>query len=287
MTKKSLHQILTPVLDIISLVYSQPDLFNLSGLGIDDKLTLAKDDPNFFIDKLGFDKLNIYDKSFVLLHSRNKKILNKVSIPESDYKKLSDETYAQLLEKDFDKYISKERFDLLTNAYQNRVFLNNPEWVMLNAGEIPKLTRDNLSALADNNRAFVDTYIKEFTGLCTDAYFWIDMIKHNWCYASIFLKNTKYVATKTDVRVVFREYPLLIKEIDKDIIANSKLSIKEWILMMDSVIENNKDKFKDWNFSDDLIEIFRLDLMAELLNGKSKLSKRFQNAMKNVFDENE
>jgi hypothetical protein len=50
---------------------------------------------------------------------------------------------------------------------------------------------------------------------------------------------------------------------------------------------NNEDKFKDWEFSDEVKELFRMDLMAELLNGKSTLTKRFQNAMKGVFGNTE
>lgn len=92
---------------------------------------------------------------------------------------------------------------------------------------------------------------------------------------------------ETDVREVCRKNPEIIKKLDKDILADSKLTCKEWVLLTNSIMNNNEKKFEDWEFSDDLIGIFKLDLMAEMLTGKSKISKRFQSAMKNVFDKEE
>src|SRR5690606_21802795 len=110
----------------------------------------------------------------------------------------------------------------------------------------------------------VDKYVTDFSDVATTVGFWRSMIKHDPKYKSIFLRNTKSLITKTDVRGVIRSFPGLIKELDEEIIANSKLTVKEWVLLCDS-ISGHKD-LEGWEFSDEMKEIFRLDSLADLLS---------------------
>jgi hypothetical protein len=148
----------------------------------------------------------------------------------------------------------------------------------------PKFTVDNLFFLSKRNQKLVDTYITDFSKLSTNCSFWINMIKYDKKYEDIFITNINSVITKTDIRAVCKEFPHIIKKLDIDILGNSKLSCKEWLLLANSVIYNNPEMFKEWEFNDDLKEAFKLDLTAEMLNGKSSVSRNTQSAMKKLLN---
>jgi hypothetical protein len=100
----------------------------------------------------------------------------------------------------------------------------------------------------------------------------------------VFLKNTKSLTNKTQVRAVFRKRPELIKKLTADILVDFKLTGKEVVLLISSIMKDHEKKFDGWEFDPEFAETLKLDVMAEMLNGKSKLSKRFQSAMKGVFE---
>lgn len=282
-----IERILFKTIDLEQLIISQPSLFDLSVLDINDKMTLLEHNPKFFLDKINPDELKLYERVLIVLNTQNKKIQSKFVLSEYDILHVHPDQYYQLLLQNFSKYIRKDRFSELSKTYQVDIFIREPMWVINNIGTIPKLTFDTLSELSRRKPNFIDTYITEFSTYSTGQYFWRNMIKYKSIYEELFLKNTKSLSTKTDVRQVFRKYPHLIKKLNKDIIEDSKLTCKEWILLCNSIIVEHPLIFKNWDFSDELKEIFKLDLMAECLTGESKISIKSKNAMKNLFKKDE
>jgi hypothetical protein len=68
-----------------------------------------------------------------------------------------------------------------------------------------------------------------------------------------------------------------------DIIKNSKLSSKEWVMLIKRVMDDNPSVFSQWQLSDELVELLRVDITAEVLNGDSAMSVQFRNVMKSVL----
>lgn len=136
-----------------------------------------------------------------------------------------------------------------------------------------------------NTPEFIDKNITDFTELSTDSEFWLNMIKHNKKYEDIFLVNTRTLITKSEVRHVFRKVPGLVKKIDKNMLLSSKLSSKELLLLIRSITGKyqNKALFTNWDLSDELKEEFKLDLMSEVLSGKSKASTILKNCISSVL----
>jgi len=282
-----INHLLSKTIDLKSAYKSNPELFDLKKLSIIDYVSLIKYDQATFLDAITPYILKPDDKFKLIVNLGNsikyKKIKDRFALKPEEVSKLSNPFYFELLKSDFNTYINKERFEKLSTYDQSLFCLKKPQWFLDNFAILPKLTVNNLFALAENEPKFVDEQVKDFTDLSTVEGFWDYMIKYNSKYEDIFLKNTKSLSTKTDVRMLMRKHPRLVKKIDENVILNSKLNVKEWILLTDEIIRNNKNIFKNWEFKDDLKKIFREDLMAEVLMGKSKISKRSQNAMDKVI----
>jgi hypothetical protein len=269
--------------DIEALFETSPEIFKLNSLSIDDKVRLLRMEPKFFKSKLDLEKLSEDDKLYVLYNLKDKKITKEIILNAEELNAINDNSYCRLLEIDFDRFITVERFETLSREPKADIFMKHPAWVVDNALILPKLTKDRLSLLSYTDPKFVDSYITNFSEYSTDQYFWKNMIRFNAKYKGLFLRNTKSLVTKTEVRRVVREKPHIIQLIGKDTLTDSKLTIKEWILLIDSVLTSYPKMFKDWVLPADVAEVFRLDLTVEMLTGKSKVSVRFQNAMKGVF----
>lgn len=284
-------EILAKIIDLVKLCKSQSDLFKFSKLHIDDKIRLLKSDPKFYFDKIITDKLSLADKVHILYSINNLKspyIIDNLILTPDEVKSLNQASYFKLLKVDFKRYIDLERFKNLSKHSQADLFCYEPAWVIANIGKSPKLTSDTLVSISARKPSFIEEYITDFSNLATVEQFWENMFKYNKKYEDIFINNTKSLITKTDVRSVIRARPSLIKKLNLDIICNSKLSCKEWILLCDGVMSQryNLKFFKDWEFSDDMKEAFKLELTAEILSGKSKLSKRFSSAMSDLLKNN-
>lgn len=282
----SVNQILSKAINLEDLFNRDPSAFNISFLPVKEKIALLKADPKKFQPHIDVTALNPNDKAEVVLRLRNKGIVKQVTFTDEELAKVPLGLYGQLVQKDF-SYIRKDLYGKMLKGDQAEVFLSQPAWVMANADKPPRLTKEKLGQLAYRNPGFIDVYISDFSQYSTGDTFWRKMIEHDEKYKEIFMRNTKTCTTKTEVRAVVWRYPELIKMLDGDILADSKLTCKEWLLFASSVMGSKEDLFKDWEFSDEVRELFRMDLMAELLNGKSTLTKRFQNAMKGVFGKEE
>lgn len=282
--KTGLNSILLQAINLEELVKTNPELFNLDCLDIYEKVELLRADFKFFGSRINVSAFSPSDKAHILLNVENKRIAALVKLSDDELEKMPNNKYGELVKKHFRDYIRKERFPKMLKADQQEVFLNEPEWVIENVDKPPRLTSERLRNLARKKPAFIDSYIADFGEFSTDSDFWIAMILYDKKYQGIFLRNTKKLITKTGVRSVIWSYPELIKLIDGDILADSKLTVKEWVLLINHVMASREKVFDGWEFSDDLIEIFKMDLIAEFLNGKSTPSVRFQKAMKGVFN---
>lgn len=282
-----MEYILKKIIKLDEVVKIHPELFDFSKLDIEDKAKLLDSNTKFYIDKIPVHNLPLRDKAYLLLRVKSKAFQKTVTMTVEEVHKLLPQQYLDFLKRDFKQYITKEKFEGLSRYQQGEIFTMEPEWVIENIEKTPKLTSDKLEEIATKNPAFIDKHIIDYSEFSTSYHFWIKMMKYNKKYEETFLKNTNSCITTADVRNVCRNKPELIKKLDKDILANSKLTCKQWVLLCNEIMGNNEKLFESWEFSDDLIDIFKLDLMAEMLTGKSKLSKRFQNAVKYIFEKEE
>lgn len=266
---------------------TNPELFDLSLLTISDYANLIKYDQSTYLDIIAPLVTKPDNKITILFHlgssTKYKKSRDRFALHPDEVDRLSNAFYFQLLKSDFDKYIKKERFEKLSKHDQSNFCLQKPQWFFDNFAILPKLTANNLFELAASEPQFVDTHVTSYTGVTTYSGFWLNMIKHDAKYEDVFLANTKSLVSKTEVRTVLRRHPKLVKKITEDVIANSKLKVKEWVLLCDELIRSNKQLFNNWKFSDEMKELLRMDLTVEILTGNSKVSVRSQNAMNKVI----
>lgn len=277
----NIHGILAKALDLQAVVKKYPELFNLNKLGVYDKCQLLKYDADTYGSKLNFSKFTPGDKLYALTTAPSA-AEKFVVMTDKDINKLGPHEYNDLLELNFTKYIRKEKFEELTRNFQNNIFVKHPEWVIKHISKPPKLTQAALTNLSNAKPKFVDEYVTKISDYTTDSLFWINMIKYNSEYKEIFLDNTKTLVTATDVREVIRAYPSIVKSLTLDHVSTSKLTCKEWVLLINSVSANKE--LKNWNMPKDMAELFKMELTVEMLSGKSKVSKVFQNKMQAVLD---
>jgi hypothetical protein len=279
--------ILEKTIDLEGLLFTQPELFDFSLLTIDDKISLLKHRPKTYIPIFSKTINSPYERYLIATSVKNKSVLEEFPLTEELLKKLSAEDYTELLDFNFNKYIRVELFNNLPLRVKVHKFRTNAKWIFENIVPYPKITNEVITHLARSHPDLIDKYISDFTKISTDQYFWKKMFEFKSKYEMIFLQNTDTLVTKTDVRYVIRFNPHLIKMIDESIIANSKLTVKEWVLLCNETMDKNKAIFEDWEFSSELKEIFKLDALAEVLSGKTKMSKQFSNAIATILDNKE
>lgn len=278
-------EVLSRAIDLESLIQKQPELFDIASLDITEKMRLLSDRPKIFASIVGPTITDPIEKSLIIRNIQHKVVREIVELSEDELAKLDSDTYFFLLSDQFKKYVRVDLFTRLPAKRKSSLTAANPKWVFENITPAPRLTSDVLAGISRTHPSLIDTYVTDFTQHATTAAFWRNMIRFNDKYRMLFLKNTKSLITKTDVRGVIKTYPSLIKELNEEIIADSKLTVKEWVLLCDTVAEA-KD-LAGWEFSDEMKEIFRLDSLADLLSGKAKLTRRFTNAMASVLSDTE
>lgn len=288
--KEDVKEILTKALNLDDLLYNHSNVFDFSRITIQDKVTLLNINYTRFCKFIDLSGLSANDKAYAATHLSLRAARHAITFSEDDLKKMPFDAYVSLVSiKGNEKYLRTEIYDKLLKTQKAEIFLTYPTWVVSSGYENPKLTKYNLNELSSRSPGFIESYVSNFSNLSTSDVFWKNMIKYNEKYKKIFLENTNSCTTKTDVRSVVWAYPDIIKLIDADILQSSKLTCKEWVLLISTVMNSAAwEKYhKDWEFSEEVAEMFKLDLMAEMLNGKSSLSIRFQNAMGSVFRKKE
>ena len=281
----SIEDILYRTLDIQSLLYSSPEIFDFKKLTPYYITALLNIDASFFDMVMPVADLSPTGKVEIVVGLEKSKIADKITITDEELKKLGHTSYFSLLGKYFKKYARAELWEKLTREEKGVLFLGNPDWVKTNIAEIPALTGERLSHLSKSKPKFVDSNITDYTNLSTWSIFWINMIKFDEKYKLVFLKNTNSCITKSDVRQVVRRYPDIIKLLDAETLENSKLTCKEWILLFKNLINRFPSHFEDWKFSPEVVNIINLDLTAEMLTGKSTISPQFTSALNTVIND--
>lgn len=278
--KNYTKEILISTLDLDELLSTQPGIFDFSKIAIGEKIHLIVSHPKVFLKFFDLSKLPHDEKSQVILNC-GESVIEKLEITEQDLGLLSTHAYLKLLRINFDEYIRESIYHKLNRADQFEIFKINPKWVLGVTKTLPNFTLKNLKELVRDRTNLIDEYITDFSQYSTDYYLWQDLIEYKPAYKSVFLKNQKTCLTKTDIRMVFKKYPDLIKKLDKDLIENSKLTSKEWVLLIDSITKETRNKkvFANWKMSEELIEELKLGATVDILANTTTSTKRFKNAL--------
>lgn len=275
------------IIDIKTLVSKNPELVDCSKLPILELIRLLDYSNGMFLKFVDFGKMSIADRVEIVTRCIHKKVRAKVTFSDINLKNMSQTDYLRLLAVDFGRFIIKEKYLSLNQTNQSTIFLQHTAWVIDNIGVVPPLSSADLATLSASDPELVDRHITDFSKVSTTRHFWDNMIEFDETkYIRLFIENTKTLTSKTMVRSVIWSNPEIIKSLRPNDLISSKLSIKEWILLIDEVTSSHRhseDLFEDWKLSDEMIEVMRLDLTSEILTGKSKLSTRFQNAMKKIL----
>jgi hypothetical protein len=282
-----LNSILAKTLDLGKLIKKDPSLFDLSKLSTFEKLHLLRTDESFYKNKITL-KLSAIEKYDILTNSVYADYRPYATLSDKELEKLNDYSYQTLIYVD-STYLKKERVEKLSAYYKNVLFLKYPEKIYKLIGYLPKLDSYTLDSLAHTNPKFLDKISPNWQEFTTNANFWRRMIKFNKKYETIFLDNMNRLLNKTELRNVITAYPHLIKSLTDERMKNSKLTYKEWVLLISRTISLKKNEkiFNGWEIPTELEEIIRLELTTEMLTSKSKSSKVFHKAMKSVFEEDE
>lgn len=280
--------ILKKTINIGKLFASSPNLFDLSKLDLNDKISLLVADEKTFRNIIKIQDFSPSDKAWSIVNYINskasRKLTSQITMTDEELAALSSQEYTSLVLFDT-KYIRPALYNTLSVQAMRKFFKQNPEWVVENIGSIPKLTSDILVSLAQNNPAFIDKHVTDFSELSTEAFFWQLMIAYDKKYKQIFMNNTKSVKTKTDIRSLINLHPDIITLIDNNVLTNSELTCKEWVFIISSVI--NDDRLKGWRLPAETVELMKLDLAAEVLTGTSTRSVQLRNAMNKIFSPQE
>lgn len=279
-------EILSTLIDIKKLFKEKPELFDFSKLSLYQIINLLQFDWSTYSTLIDFKALDGSAKALAILNlNKNSNAYKGITLSEEELDKLSSKNYLSLIDKDFRRFIRKENYDKLSRGVKVSIFIDHPEWVIENVDKMPPhLSMKELADMAYKNPKFIKLYITDLSNHSTNYDFWSSMIKYNKEYKDIFLKNTKTVINKSDVRSIIDRYPDIIKMIDKDTLLNFKLTGKELILLCEDIIIRRSPKiFKDWKFPDEVVEAIREDLVVELLSGKSKMTRQMKQAIENTI----
>ena len=288
-TVRKINSILRDTIDLDKLFDRDPSMFSIEKLDVFNKIELLKTDKSRFLPHIDLDSLAPEDKLEMVLRFGGKGVGRLVKFSDKELTQLPSHKYRQLVTFDF-SHIRPGIFEKLSLTDKREIFMIQPSWVINNSKEKIRLTADMLFVLSTENPSFIDNYITDYSVYSIPGGFWENMINYNKKFIDIFLNNTKSCMTKTVVRDVVRTYPKVIKSLTNDIIMDSKLTCKEWIMLINSTINTkaNKRMFSDWQFPDDMKETLKYDLLAESLSGKSRVTKHLQNAMSSVLkDDND
>lgn len=279
-------KILEKTVNLKKVFRAYPEFFELKKLDFHEKIVLLQNDYKLFSNYIDLNNLTVDERAHIIVNNYNVSFLqNGVSLDKDEVPKITNRHYLlKLIRKDIGKYLTAESFGRLYKDEQQDLFLENPEVVCAALGYTPKLTSNIVYALSFDNPKFIDQHVSDFSKISTSAEFWFNMFKFNRNkYRGVFLDNMKTLLNKTELRNVFRKNPSFIKCLTIDNITNSKLTIKEWLLLIKFLLEQYPSTFDGWSFSKEHIEVFQLDLTAEMLMGKSKTSSHLQRAMARIF----
>ena len=167
------------------------------------------------------------------------------------------------------RLLSVARVKALADVYHRAVYVNHPKWYSTHFG-IPALRgRDVAQLVADQPKYAVDN-IEQLTEYYVYASTWVDLLRRNYTKASpVFLSKIGRLSP-TDVRTVYRAFPILLKNTTVAVIEASKLTAKEWIYLYSSECPAHATA--------EVLEYLEKSVTVELLSG-SKHSRQLRNAL--------
>lgn len=195
-----------------------------------------------------------------------------MSFTEADLMQVSDRDYVDYLLNagaDAKKLLNAARVKALADVYHRVVFMYHPKWYSTHFG-IPALRgRDVAQLVADQPKYAVDN-IEQLTEYYVFASTWVDLLRRNYTKASpVFLSKIGRFSP-TDVRTVYRAFPILLKNTTVAVIEASKLTAKEWIYLYSSECPAHATA--------EVLEYLEKSVTVELLSG-SKHSRQLRNAL--------
>lgn len=270
-------------IDVLKIVEENPDAINLKGLTYSEKILLLNTFSSLK-DYISIDKLTVSEKYDVHVHIDDATIADKYPFTSQELAKLPSYRYAVLLEKNLKKYYDATVYAKLAGRYKIDLYLSDPAGYLNLGLPMPKLTSNLVTGLVTRYPKLVDTHIPDLTDVVTTDTFWRIMLKQNFPkYSALFLTHLNSVSTKTDVRVIFWENPSLITNVTVEHIQNSKLTAKEWSLMIRQM-KTYKDVLKNWQMSAELKDEIKYSLSVEILDGTSTMSTYVKNSLKDDID---
>lgn len=286
----NLDYLLLKATNIRDIATKYPTEFNFQTLSNVERSYIVADAPEL-AKQMNF--LVLRDKVRLML-GLSKTAMRKsgLTLTDEEVESLSDQDYVSLVTQDWKKYFDYERFKKLGLRAKAKLFVESPRALLAFSGSVPEgLTSDNIYSIADKNIwLFDEDYITDFSKFTTDAEFWLKLIKADYNkYAPIFMKNLKTCKTATEIRRVIELYPQIIKLMDDDTAVNSNMTAKQWAMFIRRLKTKTRTAkiLEDWNVPETLQEAIRLDIMSEVLSGKSKLTKVLQTAIDAVLTEKE
>lgn len=275
--------ILMKGIDLEALIRTNPELFNLKSYNLHDKIELLDRDPKFYSTLIDVTTFAPNEKVTTLLTLKKTSITKLIKLSNEELKRVPGGQYGKLVLKDF-SYIRAERFSDMNKEDQSEIFLSQPQWVLDNVAEKPKFTTVLLTSVAHRSPKFIDDHFDDFKTIKTNQWFWNSMIKFDPVkYKALFLKSTHTISSKTEVRAVFHKHPSLIRDLTPDMVQDLKLTGKELVILINTIMKDQPKAFAGWKMSAEMTEALHMDLTAEMLNGKSKMSNRFRTAMNQVL----
>ena len=270
--------ILSSCIDIGKLARDETYLLSFDTLSLGEKLGLLAADFEFCKGIIKPEDFSPSDR--VAAIKINPKNINRYPITDPELHKLNGRDYLDLLSFDFKKFIRADVFNKLTSTAQAEVFLKNPEWVYENTEFKPVFTRYLLDQLVSSNISFLQKHIEDITIQKSSSWFWETMFEYNESNYGVFLKNIQSIPTKTETRTIFKQWPRLVTLLTIDIMRKSNLDGREWVLLIESLVNKHEYLFEGWSLSEDIRADLSLDITAILISGQHKLSKRLSNSIK-------
>jgi hypothetical protein len=148
-----------------------------------------------------------------------------------------------------------------------------------------KISNRWLNVIAMTDAKLVEQNITDFSKISVTSTFWCSLMSYDKKYEDIFLENMHTCSTKTELRNIFHNHPILLKKLTINHLENNKLTFKEMSLLISSIISKNSAKNKplyNWKLPDDIVDFLKFQIAYEILDGTSKKTNRLKGALKAI-----
>jgi hypothetical protein len=179
-------------------------------------------------------------------------------------------------------------FEKLSEFRKKDVFITHPEWFYKNTNYFPQFSLSVLYGLLESHEDFLLKVFPDIVLNKTDAWIWQRLCETSGsALYPLLIKNISTLSTKTDTRRILRYRPELIKLLTFEDMQRSNLNAREWVLLINSLINGYPEVFKDWSLPDNIKQELSLDVSVILISGQNKSSKRLINSIKKTISKTE